>query len=161
MTDTEGQDFDEVAADLAMGAKESYESNRKDQHDLLDAVAEEDSAPLLETKCEIYGHVIPVSGRLTGEFVERIEALDAEAKRRASGEGDQSGVSDIIRELAEILDDLIDDPELTANGIYGLYLDEGPRAVRTIVEEVLESLKREEERVQGDADGFRSEPDGT
>jgi len=143
------------AAELIQETNAEYEQNKQDQHDLLDAVAEEDGAPLLETKCEIYGHVVPVSGRLTGGFIERVEALDAEAKEIANEENPDRSVSDVIRELAEIGDDLIDDPELTADQIYQVYVDNGPRPVRTVIEEVIESLQREEERVSGDADGFR------
>ena len=49
-------DFDEIAADLAQDAKESYESSKENQHALLDAVAEQDGAPLLETQCIKYAH---------------------------------------------------------------------------------------------------------
>ena len=158
MSDT---DFDELAADLAQDAQESFEENKAKQHDLLDAVAEEDGAPLLETKCDIHGITVPVSGRLTGAFVERIERLDAEAKKRANGESDKSGVSDIIRELAVIIDDLIDDPELTARGVYQTYQSEGVKPVRTILEEVMAALQREQERVEGTAKGFRETPNST
>jgi len=148
----------EDAADLILETEEQYQQQKAQQHDLLDAVAEEDGAPLLETKCSIHGIVVPVSGRLTGEFVEHIESLDAEAKRRAEGESGK-GVSDIVREMADILDDLIDDPELTAEGVYQTYRKEGVGPVRTIMENVMESLQEEEERVRGTADGFRQKPD--
>lgn len=144
------------AAQLVQETDEKYQTSKENQHALLDAVAEEDGAPLLETKTTIYGHTVPVSGRLTGAFIERVESLDAEAKRRAEGDGDQS-VSDIVRELAEIIDDLIDDPELTADGVYEQYRREGVGPVRTLLDEVMEALQKEEERVRGDADGFRSQ----
>jgi len=158
--ETEELDPDEAdafAAQLAQETDEKFEQSREEQHELLEAVASEDGAPLLETQCEIHGLTVPISGRLTGEFVERIEGLDAEAKRRAEGDGERAGVSDIIRELAEIIDDLIDDEELTADGVYRMYQQEGVMPVRTILEEVMASLRREEERVNGTADGFRSD----
>jgi len=154
--ETKQDQLAEDAADLILEADAQLQENRQEQHELLDAVSEEDGAPLLQTKCNIHGIVVPVSGRLTGEFVERVEGLDAEAKRRADGESDKTGVSDIIRELATIIDELIDDPELTADGVYQTYINEGVGPVRTILENVMQSLQEEEERVQGTADGFRS-----
>jgi len=164
MSSKEPETIDDELADkageLILETEEAYQEQKAKQHDLLDAVAEEDGAPLLETKCDIHGITVPVSGRLTGEFVERVESLDAEAKRRADGESEQTGVSDIVRELAEIVADLIDDPELTASGVYRTYQEEGVMPVRTILESVMESLQKEEERMRGTADGFRSKPDG-
>lgn len=150
-------DVAERALEVAKETEEAYQAQKEQQHELLEAVAEEDGAPLLETRCNIYGVTVPVSGRLTGEFVERVEALDAEAKRRADGESDDTGVSDIIAELCEILDGLIDDDELTTEGLYQQYRQEGVGPVRTIIDEVMDALKDEQERVEGTADGFRGE----
>jgi len=160
MTDDEqpGMDadnLDERAADLALDAAQSFEEKQAEQHDLLDAVADEEGAPLLETKATIAGVTVPVSGRLNGEFIERVERLDEEAKRRANDEDAQNGVIDIMRELADIIDGLIDDDELTARGVYQTYQAEGVGPVRTILEEVMDALKTEDERLRGEADGFR------
>lgn len=163
--ETIDDDVADAAGALMQEAGETLEERREDQHDLLQAVAEEDGAPLLETKCEIYGHVVPVSGRLTGAFIERVEELDAEAKRRANADSDDDaagrGVSDIVAELADILDDLIDDPELTGEDLYVQYQQEGVGPIRTILDEVMDSLEREQERVEGTAKGFRSKPGGS
>jgi len=148
---------DELAADLALAAHEEYQQSKAEQHDLFDAVADEEGAPLLETKATIAGVTIPVSGRLTGAFIERVERLDAEAKRRANDEDAPDGVSDIVHELGEIIDDLVDDDEITARGVYQTYQAAGVAPVRRILEEVMDSLRKEDERLRGDADGFRKE----
>ena len=148
---------DELAADLALAAHEDYQQSKAEQHDLFDAVADEEGAPLLETKATIAGVTIPVSGRLNGAFIERVERLDAEAKRRANDEDAPDGVSDIVRELGEIIDDLVDDDEITARGVYQTYQAEGVAPVRRILEEVMDALRKEDERLRGDADGFRKE----
>jgi len=146
---------DELAADLALAAHEDYQQSKAEQHDLFDAVADEEGAPLLETKATIAGVTIPVSGRLNGAFIERVERLDAEAKRRANDEDAPDGVSDIVRELGEIIGDLVDDDEITARGVYRTYQQEGVAPVRRILEEVMDALRTEDERLRGDADGFR------
>jgi hypothetical protein len=92
---------------------------------------------------------------LTGAFIERAERLDAEAKRRANDEDAPDEVSDIVRELGEIIDDLVDDDEITARGVYQTYQAEGVAPVRRILEEVMDALRKEDERLRGDADGFR------
>jgi len=148
---------DELAADLALAAHEDYQQSKAEQHDLFDAVADEEGAPLLETKATIAGVTIPVSGRLNGAFIERVERLDAEAKRRANSDDAPDGVSDIVRELGEIIDDLVDDDEITARGVYQTYQAEGVAPVRRILEEVMDALRTEDERLRGDADGFRKE----
>ncbi|UBF23342.1 tail assembly chaperone [Halorubrum tailed virus 29] len=148
---------DELAADLALDAAKEYQAREAEQHDLFDAVAEEEGAPLLETRATIAGVTIPVSGRLNGAFIERVERLDAEAKRRANDEDAPDGVSDIVRELGEIIDDLVDDDEITARGVFQTYRAEGVAPVRRILEEVMDALRKEDERLRGDADGFRKE----
>ena len=154
MSDAE-PDFDEIAADLALDAKESYESSKENQHALLDAVAEQDGAPLLETQCTIYGETIPVSGRLTGELIDRVTALDPRAKEMADKGGSGAEFRDIINDVTQIAADLIDDDELTQKELYKVYRDNGVKPLRTILMDVFESLQKEEERVRGDADGFR------
>ena len=154
MSDAE-PDFDEIAADLALDAKESYDSSKENQHALLDAVAEQDGAPLLETQCTIYGETIPVSGRLTGELIDRITALDTRAKEMADKGGSGAEFRDIINDVTQIAADLIDDDELTQKELYKVYRDNGVKPLRTILVDVFESLQKEEERVRGDADGFR------
>jgi len=146
------------AAELIRETNEQYQQNREEQHELLKAVAEEDGAPLLETQCEIYDHVVPVSGRLTGGLMERFESLDDEIQRRQDGDDDARRVSAIIRELTEELSALIDDGELTADELYQLYRREGGEPLRTIADNVIDALKREDERERGTADGFREEP---
>lgn len=153
MSSDRDTELSEQAVELVEQATEAHEQSREEQHELLEAVAEEDGAPLLETQCEIYGVVVPVSGRLTGSFIERVEELDAEARKRAEGDG--GGVSDIVRELCEILDGLIDDDELTQRGLYRQYREEGVRPIRTILDETMDALEAEQERVEGTADGFR------
>ena len=157
MSDAE-PDFDEIAADLALDAKESYESSKENQHALLDAVAEQDGAPLLETQCTIYGETIPVSGRLTGELIDRITLLDDKAKEVSDGQGSGQDLRGIIQELCAIGANLIDDPELTPQELYQVYRDNGVKPLRTIVMDVFDALQKEEERVRGDADGFRKKP---
>ena len=147
--------YDEVAADLAQDAKESFESSKENQHALLDAVAEQDGAPLLETQCTIYGETIPVSGRLTGELIDRITALDTRAKEMSDKGGSGAEFRDIINDVTQIAADLIDDDELTQRELYKVYRDNGVKPLRTILMDVFESLQKEEERVRGDADGFR------
>lgn len=146
---------DELAADLALAAHEDYQQSKAEQHDLFDAVADEEGAPLLETKATIAGVTIPVSGRLNGAFIERVERLDAEAKRRANDEDAPDEVSDIVRELGEIIDDLVDDEEITTRGVYQTYRAEGVAPVRRILDEVMDALRKEDKRLRGDADGFR------
>jgi len=157
MSDAEPEpgELDEFAAQLAAETDEKFESRKEDQHALLEAAAEEDGAPLLETQCEIYGEVVPVSGRLTGELIDRTTQLDKTAKAISNGDKDPSELLHVIREITEICADLIDDEELTQQELYKLYRAEGVKPLRRITDEVMGALQKERERVSGDADGFR------
>lgn len=147
---------DAFAAQLAQETDEKFQSNKEDQHALLEAAAEEDGAPLLETQCEIYGEVVPVSGRLTGDLIDRVTQLDNTAKAVADGDKDAGELQTVIEELTSICADLIDDAELTQTELYKLYRAEGVTPLRTITENVMTALQQEDERVSGAADGFRS-----
>jgi len=156
MSDIDADEADAFAAELAQETDEKFESNKEDQHALLEAAAEADGAPLLETKCEIYGEVVPVSGRLTGDLIDRVTQLDNTAKAVADGEEDAGELQTIISELTGICADLIDDDDLTQSELYKLYRAEGVTPLRTITEAVMSALQQEDERVSGAADGFRS-----
>jgi len=157
MSDIDADEADAFAAELAAETDEKFESNKEDQHALLEAAAEADGAPLLETKCEIYGEVVPVSGRLTGDLIDRVTQLDNTAKAVADGEEDAGELQTIISELTGICADLIDDDDLTQSELYKLYRAEGVTPLRTITENVMSALQQEDERVSGAADGFRAE----
>jgi hypothetical protein len=60
-----------------------------------------------------------------------------------------------VRELGEIIDDLVDDEEITTRGVYQTYRAEGVAPVRRILDEVMDALRKEDKRLRGDADGFR------
>jgi len=156
MSDIDADEADAFAAELAQETDEKFQSNKEDQHALLEAAAEEDGAPLLETKCEIYGEVVPVSGRLTGDLIDRVTQLDNTAKAVADGEEDAGELQTIISELTGICADLIDDDDLTQSELYKLYRAEGVTPLRTITENVMSALQQEDERVSGAANGFRT-----
>jgi len=156
MSDIDADEADAFAAELAQETDEKFQENKEDQHALLEAAAEEDGAPLLETKCEIYGEVVPVSGRLTGDLIDRVTQLDNTAKAVADGEEDAGELQTIISELTGICADLIDDDDLTQSELYKLYRAEGVTPLRTITENVMSALQQEDERVSGAANGFRT-----
>lgn len=150
------QDFDELAADLALDAKESYEVAREEQHALLDDVAKEEGADVLETQATIRENTVPVSGRLNGDLFDRMGELDERVERIERGDARAYEVSETADELAQLLADLIDDPEFTKAGAYNTYRESGIEPLGVILEAVFEALKAEEERRQGAADGFRA-----
>ncbi len=63
--------------------------------------------------------------------------------------------------MCQILADVIDDPDWNKQKFYAAYREEGSKPILTMLERVFESLKKERERVEGTAEGFRSEPGGS
>lgn len=160
MPDESEQDFDELAADLALDAKESYEENRAEQEALLSDVAEEEGAQVLETTATIEGrngtHTVDISAKLNGDLMDAMGRIDARLERLESEEGRAYEFSETADEVAQLLEDVTDDTALHKGAFYDSYEEHGLDPLGAILEEVFESLKRERERQTGAAEGFRS-----
>lgn len=155
MTDAE-QDFDELAADLALDAKESWEDARAEQDAYLQEVAEEEGAELLETKCNIQGNTVPVSARLNGELMDKMGRLEDRIERVENGDAGPKTISETADELSQLLADMIDDPEAQKRGFYKMYHDAGIQPLAVILEKLVDAIQQERERQEGVAEGFRS-----
>ena len=152
---TENTDFDELAADLAQDAKESFEENREEQAAFLDAVADEEGAEVLETTASIKGHSVPVSARLNGDVMDAMGRIDSRLERIERKEARAYEVSDTADDVAQLLADVTDDPALTKREFYRQYEAHGIDPLGVVLEEVFKALKTEKERREGAADGFR------
>jgi hypothetical protein len=161
MPDTDKQDFDEVAADLALDAKESHEENLQEQEEFLDTVAEEEGAEVLETKCNIIGdYVVPLKAKLDGELMDAMGRIDARLERLEQGQGRGYEFSETAEEVSQLLSDVIDDREWHKSKFYKAYKAEGLDALGVMLERAFNSLKKEKERRAGTADGFRKDNEG-
>jgi len=162
MSDTDKQDFDEVAADLALDAKESHEENLQEQEEFLDTVAEEEGAEVLETKCNIIGdYTVPLRAKLDGELMDAMGRIDARLERLQNEEGRAYEFSETADEVSQLLSDVIDDPEWHKSKFYAAYESEGLEPLGVMLQRAFESLKKERERRRGAADGFQSKPERT
>jgi len=158
MPDTDKQDFDEVAADLALDAKESHEENLQEQEEFLDTVAEEEGAEVLETKCNIIGdYVVPLKAKLDGELMDAMGRIDARLERLQNEEGRAYEFSETADEASQLLADAIDDAEWHKSKFYKAYENEGLKPLGVMLDRVFTVLKEERERRRGTADGFRAE----
>lgn len=156
--DEEGPDFDAMAADMAMDAKESYEQSQIEQQEFLDTVAEEEGAELLETECNLIGdYVVPLSAKLDGELMDAMGRIDARLERLQSKQGRAYEFSETADEVCQLLADVIDSPEWHKSKFYKAYEAEGLEPLGVMLERAFESLKAERERRQGTADGFRKQ----
>ena len=152
MSDT---DFDELAADLAQDAKESFKANREEQAAFLDAVADEEGAERLETTCTIHGHTVGVSATLNGELMDAMSRIDNRLERLENEEGRAYEFSETADDVCQLLSDVTDEPALTKSAFYATYSEHGLDPLGVILESVFESLQAERERKEGAADGFR------
>ena len=152
------QDFDEIAADLALDAKQSHEDNLQEQQEFLDTVAEEEGADELDTKCNLMGeYVVPVKAKLNGDLMDAMGRIDARLERLQNEEGRAYEFSETADEASQLLADAIDDPEWHKSKFYRAYENEGLKPLGVMLDRVFTSLKEERERRRGTADGFRGE----
>lgn len=155
---SEEQDFDELAADLALDAKETYEDHRAEQEAFLETVAEEEGAEVLETECNLIGdYTVPLKAKLSGEIMDRMGALDDRLERLQAGEARAYEISETADEVSQLLADVIDSSDWHKEKFYAAYESEGLDPLGVMLERAFESLKAERERRRGTADGFRPE----
>ena len=157
MSDAE-TDFDEIAADLALDAKESFEQSREEQEAFLETVAEEEGAEVLETQCNLIGdYTVPLKAKLDGDLMDAMGRIDDRLQRLQGKQGRAYEITETADEVSQLLADVIDDPEWHKSKFYAAYQSEGLDPLGVMLERAFESLKQERERRNGTADGFRSE----
>jgi len=156
------QDFDEIAADLALDAKQSHEENLQQQEEFLDTVAEEEGAEVLETQCNIIGdYTVPLRAKLDGDLMDAMGRIDGRLERLQNEEGRAYEFGETADEASQLLADAIDDPEWHKSKFYKAYKSEGLKPLGVMLDRVFTALKEERERRRGTADGFRSKPEGS
>lgn len=152
------QDFDEIAADLALDAKKSHKQNKQEQQEFLDTVSEEEGADVLETQCNIMGdYVVPLRAKLNGDLMDAMGRIDARLERLENEEGRAYEFSETADEASQLLADAIDDPEWHKAKFYAAYENEGLKPLGVMLNRVFTNLKEERERRRGVSDGFRKE----
>ncbi len=150
---------------LGVGGKELAEEARKEKQqadqehqEFLDTVAEEEGAEILETSCNLIGeYVVPLKAKMNGELMDRLGRIDARLERLESEDARAYELSDAADDAAQLLADLINDPEYHKELFYDVYEAEGLDALGTFIQTVFESLKEERKRRRGAADGFRQD----
>ena len=157
MSDAE-PNYDEIAADLAQDAKESFEQSREEQEAFLETVAQEEGAEVLETQCNLIGdYTVPLKAKLDGDLMEAMGRIDDRLQRLQGKQGRAYEITETADEVSQLLADVIDDPEWHKSKFYAAYQSEGLDPLGVMLERAFESLKQERERRNGTADGFRSE----
>ena len=157
MSDDE-PNYDEIAADLAQDAKESFEQSREEQEAFLETVAQEEGAEVLETQCNLIGdYTVPLNAKLDGDIMDALGRIDDRLQRLQGKQGRAYEITETADEVSQLLADVIDDPEWHKSKFYAAYQSEGLDPLGVMLERAFESLKQERERRNGTADGFRSE----
>ena len=157
MSDAE-PNYDKIAADLALDAKESFEQSREEQEAFLETVAQEEGAEVLETQCNLIGdYTVPLKAKLDGDLMDAMGRIDDRLQRLQGKQGRAYEITETADEVSQLLADVIDDPEWHKSKFYAAYQSEGLDPLGVMLERAFESLKQERERRNGTADGFRPE----
>jgi hypothetical protein len=150
--------LDDLAQELVEDTQDKYEETQAAQAEFLESVAEESGAEVLETQCNLIGeYTVPLRAKLSGDIMDRMGALEDRLERMQSGEAAAYEVGETADSIAQILADIIDDPEWHKRKFYAAYEAEGLEPLGVMTERVFEALRDERERRQGAADGFRSQ----
>jgi len=161
--ETVDDELADEAADLILDAEEQLQENRKEQQEFLDTVAEEEGEAPVETTCNIVGdYTVPLSAKMNGDLIDRMSAVQEQGQRvEQNPESEGHKISEVADQMCQVLADVIDDPEWHKQKFYEAYRAEGPEPILTMLERCFDALKQERERMEGDADGFRSKSGGT
>jgi hypothetical protein len=152
------RDLDAIAAELVTNTKEKFAQSQAAQDEFLESVAEESGAEVLETQCNIIAeYTVPVKTKLSGEVLDRMGALEDRLERMEAGNAAAYEVGETADEIAQLLADMVDDPEWHKRKFFAAYKAEGLAPLGDMTQRVFESLRDERERRQGAADGFRQE----
>jgi len=142
---------------LMHAAEQEYQQKREEQEEFLDTVAEEEGQETLETECNIVGdYVVPIRAKLNGELMDQLGEMDARLERLEAEEGRAYEFGEAADKASQVLADAIDDNDWHKKKFYTVYKQEGILPLGAMLKRVFESLKKERERRQGAAEGFRA-----
>jgi len=149
-------DFEQKAVALQQEAEQDYQEQRQEQEEFLQTVKEEEGADTLETECNLVGdYVVPLEAKLDGTLMDTLGEMDARLEKLQEGNGRAYEFGEAADNAAQILADVIDDPEWHKSKFYAVYKAEGLEPLGAMLERAFESLKKERKRQQGAAEGFR------
>ena len=152
--------FTDDEAALIEDAREFGREKRKENNELLEAVADDYKAPVAETTVTV-GDENPVSleieQRLHGDFIDRMENIEARVNKYEDDPEEYEGrlIGDTAEDAAELLDQMTVDPGQSKEKFYQVYRVEGLDALGMFLEAAGEGIRREIERQEGEVDGFR------
>ena len=155
---SDADDFNARAADLVLETHEEYQERQAEHEAFLETVAEEEGAETLTTECNLIGeYTVPLEAKLNGAVMDDLGAIHAGLERLEEGEGAAYEISEAADQAAQLLADVIADPEWHKAKFYAAYEAEGLDPIGVMIERVFDALQAEQKRRRGTADGFRSE----
>jgi hypothetical protein len=151
------QDQDNIQ-DLMEKTDERYEERQEDIADFHQAVQEESETEVIETTCNIVGDVtVGVTAKRNGELMDRMGHIEERLEYVETEKQGTYNITEAAQDAAQLLADVVDDPELTQGEFYKVYRGEGLEELGKMLKTVFSSIEKESERRRGAADGFRSE----
>jgi hypothetical protein len=150
------QEYQDRRQELMEEAAETKQEHEQAQSEFLDAVADEHEAEIIETPVTLVGdHNATIRVKENGELMdafghiqEKLESAQENAKMYEVGEA--------ADDAAQLLADILEEPEYDKQLFWGVYKKEGLTALGALLEEVSEGIQDERERQAGAAQGFRS-----
>lgn len=144
--------------ELVQKAREQRQQRQEEQEDFLEAVAKEEGIEPLETTVTLVGdYTVTVTARLDGQLMDRLAHIDEKLDRVEAGDERVYKASEAADDAAQLLADLVDDPEYNKELFYRTYEQQGLDIIGDFIETIFEGLQNARERRQGTADGFRQE----
>jgi len=144
--------------ELIAEANEAYDERKQKQKEIVEDISQDHDAEHIQTKCEIApGYTVDIDVRVNGRFVEKMATIEELTERVANGENTAMGASEIMDEAAQLLADMVDDPDWDKETFYNVYLESNPDVLGDMFDSVGSAISRERKRKQEGIGGFRGE----
>ena len=156
--DPESDSPQEQKQKLKQATAERAQERQQKQQELLEAIAEDDDAGAerIQTTANLVGDITAdVDVKLDGSLTDRFSAIEARAD--SADEDSMIAVSETADDAAQLLADMLADPDYDKQYFYTVYEREGIDALGVILENVGDAIESERERMTGAADGFRAD----
>jgi len=162
-TDDEHSPMDERPAgrsveEMVEQTREKHEQRQEEVRAFHEAVEADSEADVVETQCNIVGDImVTVSAKQNGELIDRMGHIEERLEYVDNEEAGTYKISEAADDAAQLLADVVEDPELTKAEFYQVYESEGLQELGKMLNRVFDAIESEQERMRGAADGFRAE----
>lgn len=129
---------DDERPEIVQEAERRHAESQRKQQELVDALREDTDDDTISGEIEMAGLTLPYEWDIRGGDLERIETLQTDAQDPSSN----ITPMDAVREMCELLADIVTDPDLDGEAFLNVFRQTSPAALSGLFQQIQEDAQQ-------------------